>query len=170
MYVCTYVHIYRYEYRYDRRRNVLTIPGAVKSVESIKVGILKALVISVESPHHTRPRLTKDEISLSFALDRATVLVEKLRQDPKERERLRRSIRNIGYLSFPLPCPCVFYSIPYLRACLKFPERRRRGKRALTAEPGFIGVAPGSGVITWPPVSVCQNVSAMLHLPWPTRL
>jgi len=72
-----------------RRQSALTIPGAVKSVESIKVGILKALVISVESPHHTRPRLTEDEISLSFALDRATVLVEKLRQDPKERERLR---------------------------------------------------------------------------------
>ncbi|MNH24184.1 hypothetical protein D3C79_841020 [compost metagenome] len=28
-------------------------------------------------------------------------------------------------------------------------------------EPGTRGVAPGSGVITWPPVSVCQKVSTM---------
>ena len=40
----------------------------------------------------------------------------------------------------------------------------------LTADPGFMGVAPGRGVITCPPVSVCQKVSAILHLPWPTRL
>lgn len=31
--------------------------------------------------------------------------------------------------------------------------------RGLTAEPGFMGVQPGRGVRTWPPVSVCQNVS-----------
>ena len=28
-------------------------------------------------------------------------------------------------------------------------------------EPGTNGVAPGSGVIAWPPVSVCQNVSTI---------
>ena len=28
-------------------------------------------------------------------------------------------------------------------------------------EPGTNGVAPGSGVMTWPPVSVCQKVSTM---------
>ncbi|EWS65439.1 hypothetical protein Y695_01307 [Hydrogenophaga sp. T4] len=28
-------------------------------------------------------------------------------------------------------------------------------------EPGTRGVAPGSGVIMWPPVSVCQKVSTM---------
>ncbi len=28
-------------------------------------------------------------------------------------------------------------------------------------EPGTSGVAPGSGVMTWPPFSVCQNVSTM---------
>ena len=28
-------------------------------------------------------------------------------------------------------------------------------------EPGTSGVAPGSGVITWPPVSVCQKVSTI---------
>lgn len=39
-----------------------------------------------------------------------------------------------------------------------------------TAEPGFIGVQPGSGVITWPPVSVCQNVSAMEHFSFPIFL
>lgn len=40
----------------------------------------------------------------------------------------------------------------------------------LTAEPGFIGVAPGRGVITCPPVSVCQNVSTIEHLLLPTVL
>ncbi|MNU92803.1 hypothetical protein D3C71_827290 [compost metagenome] len=28
-------------------------------------------------------------------------------------------------------------------------------------EPGTSGVAPGSGVMTWPPVSVCQKVSTI---------
>ena len=28
-------------------------------------------------------------------------------------------------------------------------------------EPGTMGVAPGSGVIMWPPVSVCQKVSTI---------
>uniref|UniRef100_A0A1B0B577 Uncharacterized protein n=1 Tax=Glossina palpalis gambiensis TaxID=67801 RepID=A0A1B0B577_9MUSC len=35
------------------------------------------------------------------------------------------------------------------------------------AEPGFMGVAPGKGVITWPPVSVCQKVSTIEHLSLP---
>lgn len=46
----------------------------------------------------------------------------------------------------------------------------RNTRYKLTAEPGFIGVAPGRGVITWPPVSVCQNVSDILHLALPMRL
>src|SRR3954451_9525997 len=29
------------------------------------------------------------------------------------------------------------------------------------AEPGLVGVAPGSGVIMWPPVSVCHQVSTI---------
>lgn len=40
----------------------------------------------------------------------------------------------------------------------------------LTADPGFIGVQPGSGVITCPPVSVCQNVSAIEHFSLPICL
>src|SRR5688572_32195116 len=36
------------------------------------------------------------------------------------------------------------------------------------AEPGFVGVAPGSGVIMWPPVSVCHHVSTMGQRPPPT--
>ena len=35
-------------------------------------------------------------------------------------------------------------------------------------EPGTIGVAPGSGVMTWPPVSVCQKVSTIGQRPPPT--
>ena len=37
-------------------------------------------------------------------------------------------------------------------------------------EPGTSGVAPGSGVIMWPPVSVCQNVSTIGQRDWPTTV
>ena len=37
-------------------------------------------------------------------------------------------------------------------------------------DPGTRGVAPGSGVITWPPVSVCQKVSTTGQRPPPTCL
>ena len=36
--------------------------------------------------------------------------------------------------------------------------------------PGTSGVAPGSGVIMWPPVSVCQKVSTIGHFSWPMFL
>jgi hypothetical protein len=42
-------------------------------------------------------------------------------------------------------------------------EERRRGRAGLE-----LGVAPGSGVIRWPPVSVCHQVSTMGQRPWPT--
>ena len=35
-------------------------------------------------------------------------------------------------------------------------------------EPGTSGVAPGSGVMTWPPVSVCQKVSTIGQFSRPT--
>ena len=34
-------------------------------------------------------------------------------------------------------------------------------------EPGLVGVAPGSGVIMWPPVSVCHQVSTIGQRPSP---
>ena len=37
-------------------------------------------------------------------------------------------------------------------------------------EPGTSGVAPGSGVIMWPPVSVCHQVSTIGQRPPPTCL
>ena len=36
------------------------------------------------------------------------------------------------------------------------------------ADPGFVGVAPGSGEIMWPPVSVCHHVSTIGQRPRPT--
>ena len=36
-------------------------------------------------------------------------------------------------------------------------------KNGSVQEPGIVGVAQGSGVRTWPPVSVCQNVSTIGH-------
>jgi hypothetical protein len=38
------------------------------------------------------------------------------------------------------------------------------------AEPGLSAVAPGSGVIKMPPVSVCHQVSTMGQRPSPTTL
>src|SRR5687767_5160482 len=40
--------------------------------------------------------------------------------------------------------------------------------RGKVAEPGLVGVAPGSGVIMWPPVSVCHQVSTIGQRPRPT--
>jgi hypothetical protein len=37
-------------------------------------------------------------------------------------------------------------------------------------EPGLVGVAPGSGEIMWPPVSVCHQVSTIGQRPPPTVL
>src|SRR5215204_5803975 len=36
-------------------------------------------------------------------------------------------------------------------------------KNGSVAEPGLVGVAPGKGVISMPPVSVCHQVSMMGH-------
>ena len=41
-------------------------------------------------------------------------------------------------------------------------------KNGLVAEPGFKRVAPGSGVIRMPPVSVCHQVSTIGQRPSPT--
>jgi hypothetical protein len=38
------------------------------------------------------------------------------------------------------------------------------------AEPGFVGVAPGSGAIMIAPVSVCHHVSTIGHRPPPMTL
>ena len=34
-------------------------------------------------------------------------------------------------------------------------------KNGTVAEPGLVGIAPGCGVIIWPPVSVCHQVSTI---------
>jgi hypothetical protein len=44
----------------------------------------------------------------------------------------------------------------------------RTPKNGNVAEPGFSGVAPGSGVIRMPPVSVCHQVSTIGQRPSPT--
>ena len=41
-------------------------------------------------------------------------------------------------------------------------------KKGFVAEPGFASIAPGSGVISIPPVSVCHHVSTIGHLLSPT--
>ncbi len=43
-------------------------------------------------------------------------------------------------------------------------------KNGRVAEPGFKGVAPGSGVIRMPPVSVCHQVSTIGTRASPTTL
>jgi hypothetical protein len=43
-------------------------------------------------------------------------------------------------------------------------------KNGRVAEPGFRSVAPASGVIMMPPVSVCHQVSTIEHFFLPTTL
>ena len=43
-------------------------------------------------------------------------------------------------------------------------------KNGLVAEPGFVGMAPGRGVIRCPPVSVCHQVSTIGLVPFPIIL
>src|SRR5262252_1814366 len=40
-------------------------------------------------------------------------------------------------------------------------------KNGFVAEPGFVAIAPGIGVIMIAPVSVCHHVSTIGHLSWP---
>ena len=40
-------------------------------------------------------------------------------------------------------------------------------KKGLVADPGFVSVTPGNGVIIIPPVSVCHQVSTMGHFSFP---
>src|SRR3954447_23184004 len=46
----------------------------------------------------------------------------------------------------------------------------RTPKNGLVADPGLIGIAPGSGEIRMPPVSVCHQVSTIGQRPSPTTL
>ena len=41
-------------------------------------------------------------------------------------------------------------------------------KKGKVAEPGLVGVTPGSGVMRMPPVSVCHQVSTTGQRPSPT--
>ena len=43
-------------------------------------------------------------------------------------------------------------------------------KKGRVAEPGLVAMAPGSGVIMMPPVSVCHQVSTIGNIPSPTTL
>src|SRR3954449_3019931 len=43
-------------------------------------------------------------------------------------------------------------------------------KNGRVALPGFVGVAPGNGVIIIAPVSVCHHVSTIGHRSWPITL
>ena len=43
-------------------------------------------------------------------------------------------------------------------------------KNGFVADPGFVAIAPGKGVINMPPVSVCHHVSTIGHFPSPTTL
>lgn len=66
---------------------------------------------------------------------------------------------------------CLLSLVPYANTeptatpyCTSIPKK---GKEH---DPGLVGVTLASGSITCPPVSVCQKVSTMWHLPLPTWL
>lgn len=103
-------------------------------------------MIVVQTAHHARPRSLEHQVSCCRSGLHYTIFIQDHRLNAEERKGLYgpNNIIHI-YKHFD-----IFHK--------------------LTAEPGFMGVAPGSGVITWPPVSVCQNVSTIEHLPLPTTL
>lgn len=98
-----------------------------------------------QGPHHAGPWLRKHEVTLTFSLDLVTTFVQQGWFHAKEWEALSIEIN--------------------IKLNISLVDRSK-----LTADPGFIGVAPGNGVITCPPVSVCQKVSTIEHFSLPTTL
>lgn len=80
-------------------------------------------MIVVQCAHHTRPGLREHQVSLAFALDLNSALVQQRGLHTKEGEGLRRK---------------QLFNLKIKSSNLKL----------LTADPGFMGVAPGSGVMT----------------------
>jgi hypothetical protein len=63
----------------------------------------------------------------------------------------------------PLPAPWISLPSPSTSTGIT-------PKNGLVAEPGFSAMAPGSGVIRMPPVSVCHQVSTIGQRCSPTTL
>src|SRR5208282_2723047 len=59
------------------------------------------------------------------------------------------------------PCPAGTGSPDFVTTSGTIPGKGR------VAEPGFVGIAPGSGVSMIAPVSVCHHVSTIGHRPLP---
>ena len=57
--------------------------------------------------------------------------------------------------------PIALLSTAQFDAALADPATIRVGPSGSEAEPGLVGVAPGSGLIKCPPVSVCHQVSTI---------
>ena len=66
---------------------------------------------------------------------------------------------------FPLTSPFSVIFLPSLSTRIGLIP-----KKGSVAEPGFVAIAPGKGEIKIDPVSVCQYVSTIGHLPLPIFL
>ncbi len=81
---------------------------------------------------------------------------------------------HVGLVPWPCARTAGWYELPRAAAALSTSvhSAKHQGccspKKGRVALPGFSGQAPGSGVIMWPPVSVCHQVSTTGHLLSPT--
>lgn len=64
----------------------------------------------------------------------------------------------------------VAFACAFLRCADVIDQRRLYAEEGRVAEPAFSSVAPGSGVIMKPPVSVCHQVSTIGHFALPILL
>lgn len=78
----------------------LTISSTIVSWELVEIGILKAFMIVVQRTHHARPGLREHQVSLAFALNLNSALVQQRGLHTKERERLRKiiTIKSLHYV------------------------------------------------------------------------
>src|SRR5918997_2983744 len=68
-----------------------------------------------------------------------------------------RSIAGHGRVNASNPPPTLIASPDCVRISGLMPGN------GIVADPGFVGVTPGSGLIMIPPVSVCHHVSTIGH-------
>ena len=99
----------------------------------IHIGVEVSLVISVYRPCNRRPR----PLQCEYAFD--AVAGQFLHESVQEPDPTGR-IQQHNTLTLPVTGSRMAVSIP---------------KKATVAEPGFVSIAPGKGVTTIEPVSVC---------------
>jgi len=127
---------------------------------SLSAPVLWALALSGCATRADLQQVQQDQREMRALLADQQVAVDGLR---RRFEILRNEMSEKGRGKGGAPLPNdVAQRVSDLEARLALLEQGR------VAEPGLSGVAPGSGVIKMPPVSVCHHVSEIGQRPSPT--